>query len=336
MAHALDFSTGRAGIAYIGETPWHGLGQQLTPGAPLEFWQQEAGLDWQCKRAGVDFDRMIVDTDGTERPLRSKAKEYVVLYRSDTGDVLHVASTLYQPVQPKEVIEFYRDLTEQYGFELETAGSLKGGRRIWALANTKNAFQLRDKDEQRLYLLLATSFDGSMATQARLTSVRVVCNNTIELATQGRADITISHRSKFDADQVKTALNIGEAWEKYQVAAKAMSERLVSKKESAEFLLDVYFGIDSEEKRAAAAADEKTTAQVEKFTARIQQALFESPGAHLASARGTLWGVVNAVTRDADFLKPARSQENRLNSAWFGPGAALKNRAWQKALRMVA
>jgi len=336
VSHALDFTTGKAGIAYIGNEPWHGLGQRLTPGAPLDEWQREAGLDWTAKRAGVQFERSIVDFDGSEKLLPHNAKDHFVLYRSDTGDVLSVVSPKYQPVQPKQIIEFYRDLTEQYGFELETAGSLKDGRRIWALANTKNAMQLRGGDENRLYLLLATSFDGSMSTQARLTNVRVVCNNTIELATQGRAEVVVPHSTVFDADKVKVELKVGEAWEVFKAQSKAMSQRVVNKDETVRFFLDVYFNLKNDEDIAKFRALEGSEARAEKLNERMKAALFNSPGAHMESARGMLWGLVNAVTYDVDHTLPSRSQENRLNKAWFGEGNTIKQRAWNSALKMVA
>lgn len=338
MSHALDFTTGKAGMAYTGTEPWHGLGQRLTPDASLDTWQCEAGLDWEAKPAGVKFERKIVDVDGIERMVVTDAKEHVVLYRSDTGGVLSVVSPKYQPVQPKQIIEFYRDLTEKFGYELETAGSLKDGRKIWALANTKNVTQLRGGDAVKGYLLLATSFDGSMSTQARFTSIRVVCNNTLAFATEnnGRADVVVPHSTAFDADKVKLDLNIGEAWERFAAQAATMSRRIVSQQEAVSFFLDVYYGLDSQDKIAEFRKDEDNNKKVEKFVDRLQHALFGSPGAHMESAKGMLWGLVNAVTYDVDHTLPARSQENRLNKAWFGQGNALKQRAWDKALRMVA
>lgn len=336
MSHELDFSTGRAGIAFTGETPWHGFGQELTPGAPLETWQVEAGLDWEAKSAPVMYNRPLVDLSGLQTHEQRTDKERKVLFRSDDGNVLSVVSNKYKPVQPHEVIEFYRDLTEKHGFQLETAGALKGGRRIWALANTKNAMQLRGNDTSKLYLLLATSFDGSMSTQARLTSVRVVCNNTIELATQGKADVVVPHSTTFDADKVKLDMQIGEAWEQFEAQAKAMSNRIVNRDESVRFFLDVYYGLKDDEAIKAFQQIEGNDKKVEKLTTRLQTALFNSPGAHLESAKGMLWGLVNAVTWDVDHSAPARSQENRLNSSWFGANRQIKQRAWDRALEMAA
>ena len=88
-------------------------------------------------------------------------------------------SQRYQVVQPREIFRgFYRDLTEVSGFELETAGGVKGGRKIWALAKTGQSMALRGNDVTNGYLLLATACDGTLATTAQFTGIRVVCNNT--------------------------------------------------------------------------------------------------------------------------------------------------------------
>jgi phage/plasmid-like protein (TIGR03299 family) len=337
MAHQLDYQTGKPAIAYIGETPWHQLGSRLQPGADLLTWQTQAGLDWTAERTTVNYDWHFVDVDGNINVEKRRSDDNIVLYRSDTGNVLSIVSDRYKPVQPRQIIEFYRDLTEKYGFELETAGSLKDGRKIWALANTKNVVTLRGDDTVKGYLLLATSFDGSMATQARFTSVRVVCNNTISIATQGRADVTVPHSTSFNADQVKIDLKLGDAWAAFSENAQKMTQRIVDKEETTRFLLDVYYNIANDDDiRRFKQENDKAEETMKKFNDRMVKALFDSPGAHLASARGTLWGVLNAVTRDIDFNAPARSQENRLNAAWFGKGGSIKDKAWAKALAMVA
>ncbi len=128
MAHEIDFSTGRAAMAYVGETPWHGLGQNLQPGADIETWQQAAGMDWRVLRSKVRF-----ATSCNPEVLTVWDKQHV-LFRSDTKAPLGVVSHKYQIVQPKQVLEFFRDLVAEAGFALETAGCLFDGRRFWALA----------------------------------------------------------------------------------------------------------------------------------------------------------------------------------------------------------
>jgi phage/plasmid-like protein (TIGR03299 family) len=96
-----------------------------------------------------------------------------------------VVSDGYRVVQPAEVMDFFRELVEIGGFELETAGALSDGRRVWALASVGDAAPVVSNDLVKPYLLLGTSYDGTMATVAKFTAIRVVCNNTITAAVGG-------------------------------------------------------------------------------------------------------------------------------------------------------
>lgn len=330
MAHAIDMVTGRAGIAYVGETPWHGLGQKLTANAPLELWQQEAGLDWEALKATVKFDREAFDSmTGEKVVLPSADKSNCVMYRSDTGLPLSIVSDRYQPVQPREVIEFYRDLTERHGFIMDTAGSIKEGRKIWALARTGESAVLPGNDRMESFLLLATSFDGSMATQARFTSVRVVCNNTLTAAISGRPDVSIRHSTSFNANDVKMDLKVGDAWSAFIERTGQMAETGVTPAQTVKLLLAAYHDLDTDEKIAKAKEDDKKAESLEKFIDRMGAHLTTAPGANLKSARGTLWGVMNAVTYDFDHAARSRTRDNRLDSAWFGRGEAVKRKMWE-------
>lgn len=337
MSHELDFTRGQAAIAFRGETPWHGLGFQILPEDSVDDIRIKAGLDYDVIKTPVQFGYEKLGPELLREIHMRSSDDKCVLYRSDTGADLSIVSNRYQIVQPRQIVEFYRDLVEQYGFELEVVGALAGGRKVWALANTKSAFQLRDKDEVRGYLLLATSYDGTMATQARFTSVRVVCNNTLSLANAaGRADVTVPHNTTFDADKVKLNLQVGKPWEDFQQQAQAMQNRLVSRDETVKLFLQAYYGLGTTEEIKAFQADETKAKAGEKLMGRLTTALFESPGAQLASARGTLWGALNAVTHDVDFSLPSRSSDTRLSKAWFGAGESIKQRAFDAALKLVA
>jgi len=154
MAHLVEQ------MAYVGDTPWHGLGNKLSPKQSLEVWRREAGMNWDILESPVHFKSNMAGHLGSIHTF----PEQKVLYRSDTKMPLSVVSQRYQTVQPKDVIEFYRDLTEVSGYELETAGVLKGGRKFWALARTGLDFKLKGKDQVNNYILLATSCDGTLAT----------------------------------------------------------------------------------------------------------------------------------------------------------------------------
>ena len=203
-------------MAYVGAEPWHGLGNRLPQKQSIDVWQKAAGMDWQIKESPVRF---MADSIGTLGSIHS-FDEQKVLYRSDTKEALSVVSQRYQVVQPKEVIEFYRDLTEVSGFELETAGVLKGGKKFWALARTGQTSALKGKDVSNGYILLATACDGTLATTAQFTSIRVVCNNTLAIALKGQNSsagvVKVPHSTKFDADKVKQQLGISvRAWEEH-------------------------------------------------------------------------------------------------------------------------
>lgn len=109
MAHQIEQ------IAYVGETPWHGLGNQLSPNQPLEVWAQQAGMDWRIESSNVSY--MAQNERG--QSIIMPFEEQRVLYRSDTHAPLSVVSQRYQEVQPKEILEFYRDLTEHVNGNLK-------------------------------------------------------------------------------------------------------------------------------------------------------------------------------------------------------------------------
>ncbi len=151
MAHELASSKD---MAFVGTVPWHGLGNKLPPNQPIEVWQKSAGMYFEIKQTDVLFNAQ--NGDGNILNLRSNP-EATVLYRSDTHKPLSVVSKRYKVVQPREVLEFFRDLVLAGGMDLETAGVLRGGKKFWALAKTGQSVLLPGLDKVNGYLLLATS-----------------------------------------------------------------------------------------------------------------------------------------------------------------------------------
>lgn len=237
----------------------------------------------------------------------------------------------YQVVQPREVLEFYRDLTEVSGFELETAGVLKAGKKFWALARTGKETVIKGSDIVKGYLLLATSCDGTLATTATPTTVRVVCNNTLSIALNGAVGaIKVPHSTSFDSQAVKKQLGVAVTqWDSFMYRMKTLSECKVKSHESMNFFLKVLCQTDNQTD-ALGLTNERALKKV--------QALYEGGGrgAELAAAKGSAWGLLNAVTEYVDHERRARSQEYRLDSAWFGQGAALKQRALDHALQLAS
>lgn len=323
MAHAVQT------MAYVGQqTPWHQLGNQLPAKQSIEVWAQKAGMDWEIRDTPV---RYMTEQAGALGSIMS-FDDQKVLYRSDTKAPLSVVSGRYQIVQPKAVLEFYRDLTEISGFELETAGVLKEGKKFWALAKTGKETVLKGNDVVKGYLLLATSCDGTLATTATPTTIRVVCNNTLTIALNGASSaIKVPHSTSFDPQAVKKQLGIAvSSYESFMYRMKTLSERKVKSHESMNYFLKVMCNTDTHVDPAQGLMNERALKKV--------QAMFDGlgHGSELASASGTAWGLLNAVTEFCDHERRARSQEYRLDSAWFGQGAALKQRALDHALQLVS
>lgn len=330
MAHELDMTTGRAGIAYVGNKPWHGYGQELTGNEDLDQWRIAAGLDWEAVERPV-FYGVPSGQFGETNAQYVDIPERKALVRSDTQQLLSVVSDRYQPVQPKQVIEFYRDLIETNGFKMHTAGSLKDGKRIWALAEIGESTRLFGQDQIDGYVLLATSYDASMATTARLTTVRVVCNNTLQAAYgDNRAAISIPHNTAFNEAAVKGELGLTkDSWEAFTEQAARLAETRVSKQQVVEYFVEL-LGIDrdmtAEEFQGRKGSQMRTLLSVYN----------NAPGQRLRSAEGTAWGLVNAVTYYQDHLARASNQGARCDSAWFGAGAQRKAKALDMALELVA
>jgi phage/plasmid-like protein (TIGR03299 family) len=280
-------------------------------------------------------------------------EEQRVLYRSDTHAPLSVVSQRYQEVQPMEILEFYRDLTEQSGFELETAGVLKGGKKFWALARTGQSTALKGKDVSNGYILLATACDGTLATTAQFTNIRVVCNNTLAIALRGQSSsagvVKVPHSTKFDADKVKQQLGISvRAWDEHMYEMKQLSQRKVTQGEAAAFFDAVFNNTsmsvaDQEENiiqfyrniATPTPAKEKSEPNGRAMTKVMDMFNGQGRGAELSSAKDTAYGLLCSITEFADHERRAMSTDHRLDSAWFGAGAALKQRGLEQALRLV-
>lgn len=310
-------------IAYTGKTPWHGLGTMLEPGAPIDTWIRDAGMEWQIHTAAIEY---AIDV-GPNAPYAT-FNGMRVLYRSDTTVPLSVVSKNYKVVQPRQVLEFYRDLVDTQGYELETAGCLRGGRKFWALARMGETIELPGVDTVEGYLLFATSCDGTLATSVIPTSIRVVCANTLHATLHGaEGGIKVPHSSVFDEKAVKARLSVARSqWNDYVTLTQAMSRKSVSAHEAVRFFelaLGSYAANEGEERMRPF-----------KRALETVQNLYAGggKGSDLPSSKGTVWGLVNAISEYADFGRKTRSEDTRLSSAWFGAAARLKQRALEQAI----
>jgi phage/plasmid-like protein (TIGR03299 family) len=325
MSHEIDMSNGRANFAYVNEAAWHGLGHQLSPDSPIPVWITEAGFDWEIKSAPV---QASTPADGV-----INMPDKHLLYRGDTLSPLSVVSSRYKIVQPPEVLRFYEDLVEAGGFQLETAGMLFGGKRFFALAKVDEGSDVVKGDRVKGYLLLSTSCDGSLATSAQFTSIRVVCNNTLRMAIRDhngdeQSRISIPHSATFDPAKVKSQLGLAnDSFLSFMEDMRLLADRKLNNREAITYLIDLVGD-------PTRSLEDQSSGDANQM--KLIYDLYTKDGMGHELAGLTAWGMLNAVTEMVDHHTGHKTTDARMDSAWFGTGAALKQRAYDQAMLLAA
>lgn len=318
MAHQIAITNGRAQYAST-EREWHGLGQLMTRGALVEEWQKQAGMDYEVQRGFVRF----ATERGQAAEDMGKIEDKVVLFRSDNKKPLGVVSASYKVVQPKEVLEFFRGWADQGGLTIESAGVLFDGKRYFATAKISDAVDIgygSHRDKVVPYVLLSTSADGSLATEGRVTGVRVVCDNTFQVARGTAACHRTTHRSKFEANDARKAV---EAAHEEFGAFMLMARNLASIKVNAEKAQDLTLRLFKAGKK-----DDDAIRASAGYNRVLGLFGGDGKGSTLDSAWETGWGWFNAVTEYTDHHIRSQSDENRIASALWGQGDDLKQKAF--------
>lgn len=323
MAHEIytNEQTGLAEVAWAGDKPWHGLGQELKHGASIEDWAKAAQMEWEVLGAPVQF-----NTAGGRKNYTGQQ----VLYRSDSLKPLSVVSDEFKVVQPLEVLEFFRDLTQIHGMELEVAGCLFNGKRFWATATSGRAANILPNDEVKAYLVLMTGVDGTLATSAKFVATRVVCNNTLRLAINegGGREARRTHRQTFDPQAVKIDLGLlDESWSKYVDDMKKLTTVKMDDDKAFQFFKQLL--ITPKDAKFDNGMSRATTNAVDELMYRLRHGL----GAE--SGRGTAWNVLNAVTEKYTHGTQRRDQNRQFVNSIYGTDAAIKDKAVDQLMALV-
>lgn len=330
MAHMVET------MAYAGETPWHGLGVQVTPDLSTDEMLIKAGLDWSVSKRPMFASRMAADGQLTEAHI-IPCKGHNALVRDTDEKVLDVVGDNYVPVQNKQAMQFFRDFTDAGDMKLETAGSLDGGRQVWVLANLGDEFELAGGDKVKGYLLLSQPHIYGKALNIMFTPIRVVCNNTLTMALKDGKNnsLRLPHIRPFDEHvqlEAKHAMGLAKnmmsefALEADTLAKTKADEGQVVRYMSALFQPSLLEGTDPI--KGSNVIDFNT---YNRNLFEVKSAMGYQPGANLESSRDTWWGAFNAVTYMADHVM-GRDRDKAVTSAWFGERARLKRRALELAL----
>ena len=336
MAHLVET------MAYAGQVPWHGLGTKVDNTMSPEEMLKAAQIDWTVsKRPAYTVSKPdcwnIVDPTGEASFIR--AEDSYFLTRDSDNKILSHCGEGYIPFQNAEVMDFFKKFTEAGAMNMETAGSLKDGKDIWGLAKLTDKFKLAGNDEVGGYLLLNNSHQVGKAMTIMFTPIRVVCNNTLTQALgETGSRFRVLHLQMFDEEIHKAAEEAlglsGEQMKFFQEQAEFLSS-----KRAKAFDLDNFIAELCQPnlliERAKAGNPNALPPMRDEFKRNaeaVREAVETSPGADLASAKGTWWGALNAVTYVVDHQKKSKIEGNSLHSAWFGTGANLKRKALTKAI----
>lgn len=319
-------------MAWTNEVPWHGLGVQVKSDLTTDAMMKAAGLNWSVSKRAMWAAK---SSEGDEPAV--KVPDAYALCRDSDNKVMDVVGNAYTPVQNAQAFEFFREFVEAGKAHIETAGSLKGGRMIWVLANLGKSFKLAGKDEVKSYLLLCNPHIQGKSMVGKFTSVRVVCNNTLTaaLAEEATDQFRRAHRSEFDGnaqEMAKVTLGIArEQSEEFAEIALKLSKFKVDELQAARILAEVF---DKGSELKLAESLEVIRDEANKATSVAMAALVNAPGAQLVSAKGTAWGVLNAVTYTTDHVL-RKSADSRVYNAWFGKSGNMKQDALDLLVKLA-
>jgi len=345
MSHGI---TNDDSMMYVGSNgkPWHGLGVRVADGLTTEEAITQSGLGWPVIEvplfAHVTSSTVNIDAaDGEpliENMVQHLPVKHKAIMRGDTRRILGVVGEDYSPVQNADAFKFFDQFVRDGLAMLETAGSLHKGRTIWILARIGERRIITGDDAVQHYLLLSTGHDGRRSVQVQPTTVRVVCANTLARSDAGargvKSMIKLSHTSGVHQrlDDLQAAL--APVLCDYDLACATM--QAMAQQQASSAMLDAYLNSlfpDPAPKIVNGKLQEVSATRAKNVRNEIK-ALYEGEligfDALGINSKGSVWTMYNAVTEYVDHQR-GRSQDSRLESAWFGPGRDLKVRAYDLA-----
>ena len=281
-------------MMYVREVPWHGLGTRVEEAPTSAEALQLAGLDWTIEG------KTVFDAHGNE------IKGYKANTRSSDDKVLGIVGNRYKVVQNADAFAFTDSLIGE-GVRYETAGSLMGGKKIWLLAKLPDCEIAGDKTEP--YVCFTNTHDGTGAVRVCMTPVRVVCNNTLNMAlSSAKRSWSAVHRGNVNAklEEARQTLQLAE---KYLTVLDETADKLANEKFSeaqVEKALEQMIPIDDK-----ATERQKRTAE----TAR-EEIMICTLRPDIAQFLGTKWGFLNAVSDYVGHSEPARRTKNFDENRW--------------------
>ena len=326
MAHELESQNGVASFASFREPAWHGLGTVFTDEKTTSQMLETANLNnWNVRLEELEIPSALTSDKNYQYVVRTNPTD-----KSQT-DVLGIVGERYVPLQNEELFAFGDNILDGGG-RWETAGSLKGGRVVFGSLALERETILDPSgvaDKVKTYLLINTSHDGSIAIQASITPVRVVCANTLNLALGSikkkngvKQSFKIRHTQTASGKVAVARETLGLA-HKYMDSFDLMANAMISKEVNAKQFNDIILAAYPKPEKDAKGA-------IKKWENKIDVINDIYTGEFNGMIAGNAWGAFNALTERLDWYRSARggSNESILASAsGFDPAInAEKNR----------
>jgi phage/plasmid-like protein (TIGR03299 family) len=273
-----------------------------------------AGLDWSVTKQPMYYLTDIGEMG--EVPGKS------ALVRSSDNKVMDIVGSDWNPVQNAEAFEFFREFVDAGDMQMHTAGSLKEGKMVWALAKVNDGFTIKTaqgEDSIESYLLFSNPHQYGKSIDVRFTPIRVVCNNTLTLSLDQNVDqyVRVGHQRPFNAEDAMATLGMAQQkLETYKEAAEYLCQKSYTTDQMLDYFNQVF----------PSASDRDSNKSRE-----AQEVMHTQAGANLGE--GTFWQLFNTVTYMTDHTL-GRNNDNRLQSSWYGSNQNVKKKALELAVNM--
>ena len=292
-------------MMFVGATPWHGLGNQVESDITVADAIVAAGLDWEV---GL---KDLQTVDGV--PVNHRAT-----YRKTDGSILGVVGPRYTPLQNRDSFDWFQPFLDAGECALHTAGSLHSGQKVWVLAQlNRDNSEIVAGDEVSKFILLSNSHDGTTAIRVGYTPIRVVCANTLAWAHSNTNSqlIRIRHTrsSKSNLENVRDIMdNINAGFEATAEQFRFLASKDFNQSDIRRYVKTL-LGIEK-----VVDADIKT--RTRNILDEIIGIITDSPEQAMVGTRGTYWAAYNGYNSYLNYVK-GRTEDNRLDSLWFGAGS---------------
>lgn len=301
-------------MMYYGATPWHKLGNKVEEAQTSEQAINAAGLNWGVNKVQLQrVDGPAVDSFAT--------------VRTDTNKTLGVVGNVYKPLQNKQAFSFFDAVVGEKAAMYHTAGALGNGECVWMLAKLPGYIRTVGDDVSEKYLLLTNRHDGKGAVEVMFTPIRVVCQNTLNVAMGSTEKKFKARHTGMLGSKIRDVREylgiIDTKTQLFEEATRKLATVQLTREAWTNYI-----------KNTGLIADDPKSSRAYNIMEDVSRLFEHGKGQDMPGAKGTAWGAFNAVVEYVDYQRATRG-DKRSESILFGSGANIKQKAWDNALALI-